>query len=294
MGNQPSKPSARTCRTTYQKMTFIIALAFLLLGGLALTFSPAWESLAPELAEAIQGKNVELLEAAAATALLLSLVWGRQTDSLASVAVIYGGVFAFAAAAFSLNLIGTNALPAKTGEPSVILPLALLFLISPLIIATLPMLKFSKNWAAWLVLLGHILYVFIAILLISISVNPLIQRVANAGILGLVGFLLTSLFLAILATLGITAVQCALHAGVQNTAGLARSRKGCCRIDTQKPKPPPRCKRRRSRRRCKRASCRTCCDGGNAAPCGTPAGRRRKLSFSVSWSTSSSCPRPPT
>lgn len=215
MATQTPKASGHTTRTKCEKWAFIIALFILLVESLALMVLPGWEDNLWKRVMPIRENVGALLGVAAATALVLSLLWGRKPGSLASVAAVYSGVFAYAAAVFSLNLIGMDAPSAKTGEPSVVLPLALMFLILPLITATLPMLKFSKNLTDVLMWLGHTLFMFIVILLIIGGVDPVTEFVTKAGFGGLPCIFLISLVLAVLVNIALIAFLSTIELAVQ-------------------------------------------------------------------------------
>ena len=244
MSNQPPKASGHTTRTKCEKVFYCIAFGILFLAALVLVTSTTWESNAP-LLEAILKERGALLGVASATGLLLSLLLGWNPGGWPMLATIFSGVLGFAAAAFNLDLVDADDLP---------MGLALLFLASPLVIITLPMLRRPRGIAdsilmVWMWPISFMYMTILTIQFIILGVPSVTQWAVEEKVLGSrIVWIMPMVPLALIIAV-IIGVQSMIRSTVPKIARLAWTRKVRCWIHRRRRKQPPRGERRRSRRR---------------------------------------------
>ena len=184
MGNQSPKASDHPTGTKCKKWTYIIAFAILFGGALVLMAVPIPESDTSQWAKFLEKKG-DLLEVAAATALIMSLILASNPSGLRGLAVWFAGVLNFAAAMFSLEIW------MHTGTVGLLLVLALLYFTFPIVIIALPMLRSPQGWADLIVRLWPISFIYITMLTIQsalLLVPSINQWAIEMGILGSCGF----------------------------------------------------------------------------------------------------------
>ena len=175
----------------YPGWVFYVSFGLISFEAVALVTSTIWYQLAPVWADDILEKKGELLAVAAAITTLLVLILTFRPTGLARYAAIGSGLLSFAAAANSFEI--------ATVETA----LALFAVILPIYIVAFPSASWPRGGFEWLRYLSVMYFFSLLTLIILISIQPIRDRIIDAGARDVSDFIVFSVAGGILVTMSI-------------------------------------------------------------------------------------------
>lgn len=189
MSGQPRDAEDSVRANVYPGWVFYVSFGLILVEGLALVTSTVWHPHAPSWANEIVEKKGELLAVAAAITTLMVLILTFRPTGLARYAAIGSGLLSFAAATNSFEIANVET------------ALALFAVILPIYIVSFPSASWPHGWFEWLRYLS-VMYLFsLLTLIILISIQPIRDRIIDAGARDVSDFIAFSVVAGILVTM---------------------------------------------------------------------------------------------